>query len=86
MPYLYVLNGRHRHKVYHVGKKPDGEVIGKSDDLGWGVVEDPVHINDYHATILHQFGFDHRRLTYRFQGRDFRLTDVRGQVVRKLLA
>jgi len=63
-----------------------GQVIGKSDEIGWGIVEDPVHINDLHATILHLFGLDHLKLTYRFQGRDFRLTDVAGNVVQKLLA
>jgi hypothetical protein len=50
------------------------------------VVDDPIHVNDYHATILRLFGLDHLRLTYRFQGRDFRLTDVAGKVVPKLLA
>ena len=50
------------------------------------VAEDPVHVHDLHATILHQFGLDHTRLTYRFQGRDFRLTDVAGNVVKQLLA
>ncbi len=63
-----------------------GQVIGKTDEIGWGVVEDPVHVNDYHATILRLFGLDHTRLTYRFQGRDFRLTDVAGKVVPKLIA
>lgn len=63
-----------------------GQVIGKTDDLGWNVVEDPIHVNDFHATLLHLFGLDHLRLTYRFQGRDFRLTDVAGKVVTKLLA
>jgi hypothetical protein len=63
-----------------------GQVIGKSDEIGWGIVEDPVHINDLHATVLHLFGLDHLKLTYRFQGRDFRLTDVAGNVVKKLLA
>jgi hypothetical protein len=63
-----------------------GTILGKSDDIGWNVAEDPVHVNDFHATILHLFGLDHLRLTYRFQGRDFRLTDVGGKVVRKLLA
>jgi hypothetical protein len=67
------------------GVKP-GAVIGKTDDIGWGVVEDPVHVNDLHATMLHLFGLDHLKLTYRFQGRDFRLTDVAGKVVRKMLA
>lgn len=63
-----------------------GQVIGRTDEIGWGVTEDPIHVNDYHATILRLFGFDHTRLTYRFQGRDFRLTDVAGQVVEKLIA
>jgi uncharacterized protein (DUF1501 family) len=63
-----------------------GQVLGKTDEIGWNVVEDPVHVNDFHATALHLFGLDHLRLTYRFQGRDFRLTDVAGKVVSKLLA
>jgi uncharacterized protein (DUF1501 family) len=63
-----------------------GQVVGKTDDIGWGVVEDAIHINDLHATILHLFGLDHKKLTYKFQGRDFRLTDVAGNVVKKLLA
>ena len=54
--------------------------------FGWNVVEDPIHINDWHATLLHLFGLNHLKLTYRFQGRDFRLTDVGGNVVTKLLA
>jgi hypothetical protein len=62
-----------------------GQVIGKTDEIGWNIVEDPVHINDFHATILHLFGLNHLKLTYRFQGRDFRLTDVGGKVVTKLL-
>jgi len=57
-----------------------------ADDIGWSVTEEPVHINDLHATLLHAFGLDHTRLTYRFQGRDYRLTDVAGRVVTKLLA
>jgi len=63
-----------------------GQVIGETDDLGWNIVKDPVHINDLHATALHLFGLDHTRLTYRFQGRDFRLTDVAGKLVPQLLA
>jgi hypothetical protein len=59
---------------------------GATDDFGYDVAEDPVHVNDLHATILHLFGIDHRKLTYRFQGRDFRLTDVAGKVVRAILA
>jgi hypothetical protein len=60
--------------------------VGETDELGWGITRDPVHVHDLHATLLHLFGFDHERLTYRFQGRDFRLTDVRGQLVRAMLA
>jgi hypothetical protein len=67
------------------GFKP-GATIGATDDLGFNAVEDVIHVHDLHATILHQLGFDHTRLTYRFQGRDFRLTDVHGRVVEKLLA
>jgi hypothetical protein len=62
-----------------------GQVIGETDEIGWGVAKDPVHVHDLHATILHLFGLDHKRLTYRFQGRDFRLTDVSGKVVSRLL-
>jgi uncharacterized protein (DUF1501 family) len=67
------------------GIKP-GITLGKTDDLGFNAVEDRVHVHDLHATILHLLGFDHTRLTYRFQGREFRLTDVAGEVVHKLLA
>ena len=67
------------------GIKP-GITIGKSDELGFNVVEDKVHVHDLHATILHLLGFDHTKLTYRFQGRDFRLTDVAGNVAQKILA
>ena len=63
-----------------------GMVYGKTDDFGFNAVENPVHVHDLHATILHLLGFDHTRLTYRFQGRDFRLTDVHGNVVRDILA
>jgi len=63
-----------------------GTTFGRTDDFGYGVEQDPVHVNDLHATLLHQLGIDHRRLTYRFQGRDFRLTDVHGEVVRGILA
>jgi len=67
------------------GIKP-GITLGRTDDLGFNVVEDGVHVHDLHATLLHLLGFDHTKLTYRFQGRDFRLTDVHGNVVEKLLA
>ena len=63
-----------------------GQVIGETDELGWHIARDPVHVHDLQATLLHLFGLDHERLTYRFQGRDFRLTDVDGKVVRSLLA
>ncbi len=67
------------------GIKP-GVTIGKTDDVGYNIVEDPVSVHDLHATALYLMGLDHKRLTYRFQGRDFRLTDVEGEVVQKLLA
>jgi len=63
-----------------------GQVYGKSDELGWGIAEDPLHVNDLHATMLHCFGLDHLKLTHRFQGRDFRLTDVAGKVVDRLIS
>ena len=63
-----------------------GLTYGASDDLGFKVAENPVHIHDLQATILQLLGFDHTKLTYRFQGRDFRLTDVHGEVVHDLLA
>src|SRR6266542_3922275 len=63
-----------------------GITLGESDELGFNVVRDKVHVHDLHATILHLLGFDHTRLTHRFQGRDFRLTDVAGNVVAPLLA
>lgn len=67
------------------GIKP-GYIHGSTDELGFGVNEGEVHVHDLHATILHLLGLDHKRLTYRFQGRDFRLTDVHGKVVREILS
>jgi hypothetical protein len=67
------------------GIKP-GMTLGQTDDFGFNVAQDRVHVHDLHATLLHLLGFDHTKLTYRFQGRDFRLTDVSGNVVDKLLA
>jgi arylsulfatase A-like enzyme len=63
-----------------------GMTMGATDELGYGIVERPVHLHDVHATLLWLLGFDHERLTFRFQGRDYRLTDVSGKVVRELLA
>jgi uncharacterized protein (DUF1501 family) len=63
-----------------------GLVHGATDELGAAAVTDKVHVHDLHATVLHCLGFDHRRLTYRHNGRDFRLTDVAGRVVRPILA
>jgi len=63
-----------------------GQVIGETDEIGWNITKDPIHINDLHATLLHLFGMNHEQLTYRYQGRDFRLTDVAGKVVDKMLA
>ena len=63
-----------------------GQTIGATDDLGFNIVEDPVHVYDVQATIMQLLGFDHERLTFRTQGRDYRLTDVHGKVVKKMLA
>ena len=63
-----------------------GIAYGTSDDIGWKAAEKPVDVHDFHATLLHLFGIDHEQLTYRFQGRDFRLTDVEGNVVTPWLA
>jgi len=67
------------------GTKP-GTIIGETDELGFNAVTDRAHVHDIHATILHLLGIDHKRLTFRFQGRDFRLTDVHGHLIEKLLA
>jgi hypothetical protein len=67
------------------GIKP-GIILGQTDELGYSPVDEPVHVHDLHATILHLMGLDHTKLTYKFQGREFRLTDVHGNLVNKLLA
>ena len=66
------------------GVRP-GLTFGKSDDFGYRPIENPVHMHDLHATLLHALGLDHEKLTYRYAGRDFRLTDVYGRVVHDLL-
>ena len=63
-----------------------GVTLGATDDLGFNIVEKPVHVHDLQATILHLLGLDHERLTVRYAGRDFRLTDVHGRLVRDILA
>jgi hypothetical protein len=63
-----------------------GITYGQTDDFAYNIVEDGVHVHDFHATILRSLGIDHEKLTFKFQGRDFRLTDVAGQVVKPLLA
>jgi hypothetical protein len=63
-----------------------GIVVGETDDYSYNIVKDPVHVHDLQATILHCLGVDHKRLTYKFQGRHFRLTDVAGEVVKQILA
>jgi hypothetical protein len=67
------------------GIKP-GVILGETDDYGYNVTQDPVHVHDLQATILHCLGIDHKRLTYKFQGRHFRLTDVHGNIVKQILA
>ena len=63
-----------------------GKTFGETDDFSYNIVKDGVHVHDLNATILHLMGVDHTRLTYRYQGRDFRLTDIHGNVIKPLLA
>jgi arylsulfatase A-like enzyme len=63
-----------------------GTIYGETDEFSYNVVRDPVHVHDWQATVLHMMGIDHEKLTYRFQGRQFRLTDVHGKVVKGILA
>lgn len=82
--------GRDHHPVAYSmwmagGGLKKGAVVGKTDDLCFHIEEDPIHVHDLQATLLHCLGFDHTRLTYNYMGRDFRLTDVEGKVVKKLL-
>ena len=67
------------------GVKP-GITYGSTDDFGYQVADKPMHMNDFHATLLHLLGINHEQFTYPFQGRDFRLTDVKGKVVKDILA
>jgi hypothetical protein len=88
---INVQNGRnHNSKGYTVllagGGFKGGLAYGRTDEFGFEAVENRVHINDLHATILNQLGLDHKKLTYRYSGRDFRLTDVGGNVVRDIIA
>jgi uncharacterized protein (DUF1501 family) len=83
-------NGRDHHikgfSLWMAGGGIQGGIThGKTDELGYSAVEDIVHVNDFHATILRLMGVDHKRLTFRFQGRNFRLTDVAGNVIEKIL-
>ena len=85
------LNGRdHNHYGFSCwlagGGVKGGQAIGSTDDFGFAAVENKVHVHDLHATMLHLLGFDHEKLTYRYAGRDFRLTDVHGRVVKELLS
>ncbi len=85
------MNGRdHNHYGFSMwmcgGGVKGGTVYGSTDDFGFAAQENPVHVHDLHATILQLLGFDHTKLTYRYAGRDFRLTDVHGNVVKELIA
>jgi len=85
------LSGRdHNHYGFSMwlagGGVKGGQTIGSTDDFGFAAVEDKVHVHDLHATILHLLGFDHEKLTFRLAGRDFRLTDVHGKVVKQILS
>ena len=68
------------------GGAKGGTVYGETDDFGYNITKNPVHLHDWNATILHLMGINHKRLTFRQQGRDFRLTDIAGEVVKPILA
>ncbi len=68
------------------GGTKGGIVHGETDEFGYNITRDPVHLHDWNATILHLMGVDHKRLTFRHQGRDFRLTDIAGELVKPILA
>ena len=74
------------HDVAGRRRREGGMSYGKTDDFGFNVVENPVHVHDLNATVLHLLGLDHERLTFKYQGREFRLTDVDGEVVKAILA
>jgi uncharacterized protein (DUF1501 family) len=85
------INGRdHNHYGFSMwlagGGVKAGTVYGATDEFGFAAQENPLHIHDLHATILCLLGFDHEKFTYRYAGRDFRLTDVQGKIVRDLIA
>ncbi len=86
-----VVTGRDHHPFAYSlwmagGGLKGGLTYGETDEIGWSIVKDPVHVNDFHATILHLFGIDHLRLTHRFQGLDARLTGVAGKVIKEWIA
>jgi uncharacterized protein (DUF1501 family) len=88
---LPALNGRdHNHYGFTCwlagGGVKGGTVCGATDEFGFQAVENPVHVHDLHATMLRLLGFDHTQLTYRYAGRDFRLTDVHGRVIEEIVA
>jgi uncharacterized protein (DUF1501 family) len=92
-PFVVAKDGKGREHHHHAfsswlagGGVKGGLAYGQSDDIGAAVAENGVHVHDLHATILHLLGLDHERLTYRFSGRDYRLTDVAGEVVKGILA
>ena len=68
------------------GGSKGGTVVGQTDDYGYNVIKNGVHVHDFHATMLHLLGIDHERLTFKYQGRYFRLTDVHGKLIKNALA
>jgi uncharacterized protein (DUF1501 family) len=89
-PYAQGTDGRdHNHKGFTTwfagGGVKGGQAVGRTDDYGYEAVDNKVHIHDWHATILHLLGLNHEKLTFRHAGRDFRLTDVKGNVVREVM-
>src|SRR5690606_26200332 len=90
-PYMQGIDGRdHNHKGFSIrmagGGVKGGMNYGATDEIGYKAVENPMHIHDWHATMLHLLGIDHKRLTYNYGGRDFRLTEPEGKVAKEIVA
>ena len=83
---LVVWGGEFGRTSFSQGQLKPGISYGETDEFGYNVIKDPVHVHDFQATMLHLLGIDHERLTYKFQGRRFRLTDVHGHVVKDILS
>ncbi|MEP7317526.1 MAG: DUF1501 domain-containing protein [Panacibacter sp.] len=83
---LYGLDGRWWRKAWCLWRIKPGMVYGETDEFGYNIAKDPVHVHDFHATVLNLMGLDHEKLTFKHQGRRYRLTDVSGNLVKGIIA